>query len=137
MRWRQVVCRSVVRGPGVILDSILNRTAVSPVRLNPDLPPKLEEIINKCLEKDRNRRYQGAAEMRADLQRLKRDSESGKSAATTEAGTRMHSRRRLWGVVAGAAAVVLVSVAVLGVALLALPYLRCCTDPFDRRTSVC
>ncbi len=46
---------------GVIFDSILNRTAVSPVRLNPDLPPKLEEAINKCLEKDRNLRYQHAS----------------------------------------------------------------------------
>ena len=98
---------------GLIFDGIMNRAPVPPLRLNPDLPPKLEDIVNKALEKDRNLRYQGAAEMRADLQRLKRDSESGKSAATTEAGTRMHSRRRLWGVVAGAAAVVLVSVGFL------------------------
>ena len=60
---------------GVLFDSILNRTAVPPVRLNPDLPPKLEEIINKCLDKDRNLRYQHAADIRTDLQRLKRDSE--------------------------------------------------------------
>ena len=58
---------------GVIFDSILYRAPVSPVRLNPDLPPKLEEIINKCLEKDRNLRYQHASEIRTDLQRLKRD----------------------------------------------------------------
>jgi serine/threonine protein kinase len=67
---------------GVIFDSILNRTPVSVVRLNPDTPPKLEEIVSKCLEKDRNLRYQHASEIRADLQRLKRDTESGKMAAT-------------------------------------------------------
>jgi tetratricopeptide (TPR) repeat protein len=66
-----------------IFDAILNRAPVAPVRLNPDVPPKLEEIINKALEKDRNLRYQHAADMRTDLQRLKRDSESGHSAAAS------------------------------------------------------
>jgi serine/threonine protein kinase len=61
---------------GVIADAILNRNAVAPVRLNPDLSSKLEEVINKTLEKDRKLRYQNAAEIRADLQRLKRDSVS-------------------------------------------------------------
>jgi serine/threonine protein kinase/Tol biopolymer transport system component len=66
---------------GVIFDAILNRAPVAPVRLNPDLPPKLEEIINRALEKDRNLRYQHASDLHAELQRLKRDTDSGRSAA--------------------------------------------------------
>jgi eukaryotic-like serine/threonine-protein kinase len=68
---------------GVIFDSILNSAPVPPVRLNPDLPPELERIIDKCLEKDRNLRYQHASEIRTDLQRLKRDTDSGRVAAAT------------------------------------------------------
>jgi eukaryotic-like serine/threonine-protein kinase len=64
----------------VITDAILNRVPVAPVRLNPDIPPKLEEVINRALEKDRNLRYQHAADMRAELQRLKRDTDSGRTA---------------------------------------------------------
>ncbi|MDP9161571.1 MAG: protein kinase [Acidobacteriota bacterium] len=63
-----------------IFDSILHKDPVAPVRLNPDLPQRLEDIINKALEKDRNLRYQHALDMRADLQRLKRDSDSGRTA---------------------------------------------------------
>jgi serine/threonine protein kinase len=66
-----------------IFEAILNRVPIALVRLNPDLPPELERIINKALEKDRNLRYQGAAEVRADLQRLKRDADSGRSAAVS------------------------------------------------------
>jgi len=86
---------------GVIFKAILDGTPTPAVRLNPDLPPKLEEIINKCLEKDRNLRYQHASEIRTDLQRLKRDSESGKSAVTTrESGTPTRYRRLIWSVAA-------------------------------------
>jgi eukaryotic-like serine/threonine-protein kinase len=78
--------------PGIIFDAILNRAPVSPARLNPDVSPELERIINRALEKDRELRYQHASETRAELQRLKRDAdssrqvpvsaESGASAAT-------------------------------------------------------
>jgi eukaryotic-like serine/threonine-protein kinase len=64
----------------LIFESILNRAPVSPIRLNPDLPSKLEDIINRALEKDRDLRYQSAAEMRSELKRLKRDTDSGRSA---------------------------------------------------------
>jgi eukaryotic-like serine/threonine-protein kinase len=73
---------------GVICDSILNRHPTPAVRLNPELPAELERIINKALEKDRNFRYQGAAEMRADLQRLKRDTDSSRQVpVNTETAT--------------------------------------------------
>ncbi|HEX7423280.1 MAG TPA: protein kinase [Terriglobales bacterium] len=64
-------------------DSILNRPPAAPVRLNPDLPVELERIISKALEKDRNLRYQHAADMRADIQRLKRDTDTGRTAAAS------------------------------------------------------
>ena len=61
-----------------VFEAILNRAPIAPVRLNPNLPPKLEDIINRSLEKDRNLRYQHASDMRAELQRLKRDTETGR-----------------------------------------------------------
>ena len=79
---------------GVIFEAILNRDPLPPVRLNPDLPAELERIIHKCLEKDRDLRYQHASDLRTDLQRLKRDRDSAhlpisaKAAAATGIGKR-------------------------------------------------
>ena len=70
----------------VIFNAILERDPIAPIRLNPDLPAKLEDIINKALEKDRDLRYQGASEMRSDLARLKRDTETGR-AGVASSGT--------------------------------------------------
>jgi eukaryotic-like serine/threonine-protein kinase len=88
----------------VIFEGILNRAPVLPVRLNPDLPPKLEDIINRALEKDRNLRYQHASDMRAELERLKRDTESGRtsvaSSGTVAVGEAPATRvPKLWKVV--------------------------------------
>jgi len=93
---------------GLIAEAILNRKPVAPVRLNPDLSAKLEEIINKALEKDRKLRYQSAAEIRADLQRLKRDPDSGRATvAETEAGLKAARETIRWGVVTGATILVI------------------------------
>ncbi len=70
---------------GIIFDAVLNRPPVSPTRLNPDVPGELERIINRALEKDRDLRYQHASEMRAELQRLRRDTDSSRSVSTVSA----------------------------------------------------
>ena len=90
---------------GVILHAILEGPPVSPVRINPDVPAKLEEVISKCLEKDRNLRYQHASEIRTDLQRLKRDAESRQGVAATDATSKKDLLRR--GLIARAGGLVL------------------------------
>jgi eukaryotic-like serine/threonine-protein kinase len=88
---------------GVIAEAILNRTPVAPVRLNPDLLPNLEVIVNKALEKDRKLRYQSAADIRTDLQRLKRDSESDRVAVAAAESKRVKKSPRFqWAAVTGA-----------------------------------
>jgi serine/threonine protein kinase/tetratricopeptide (TPR) repeat protein len=79
---------------GLVTDGILNRAPVAPLRFNPNLPPKLEDIIHKALEKDRNLRYQSAGEMRGDLQRLKRDTESGSRPTATPSDSSLTSDGR-------------------------------------------
>jgi serine/threonine protein kinase len=99
---------------GVIAEAILNQKPVASVRLNPDLPPKLEEIVNKALEKDRKLRYQSAAEIRADLQRLKRDSDSGRAVtATVDVESKPVTKSTRWRLAAGAT-IVVVALAVGG-----------------------
>jgi serine/threonine protein kinase len=87
---------------GVVFEAILNRAPKPPLRLNPGLPARLQEIVDKALEKDRNLRYQHASELRADLQRLKRDLDSGRTAAVTP----RHRRSRRAAILAFAGAVV-------------------------------
>jgi serine/threonine protein kinase/Tfp pilus assembly protein PilF len=94
---------------GVISDAILNREPVAPVRLNPDVSPRLEEAIHKALEKNKKLRYQSAAEIRTDLQRLKRDSDTGRSdAATAQLESKSAWKSIRWAAVAGATIVVIV-----------------------------
>src|ERR1700683_1256340 len=84
---------------GMVFESILNRNPVPPVRLNPDLPLELERIVKKCLEKDRNLRYQHASDIHTDLRRLKRDTEPGRMTTDAKAGGASDIRKR-WKVIA-------------------------------------
>ena len=93
----------------VIFDAILHSAPAAPVRLNTEVPLELERIVNKLLEKDRELRYQGAAEVRADLKRLKRETESGKTASAPRAET---SSRTLW--LAAASVIVVAALAADG-----------------------
>jgi len=104
----------------LIFNAILERAPVAPARLNPDVPVELERVINKALEKDRNLRCQSAAEMRADLQRLKRDTESGKTAATPASLDQTLKHGKLWVVLASC-------IAVIGLAAVGTWYLRSAT----------
>jgi eukaryotic-like serine/threonine-protein kinase len=113
----------------VITDAILNRTPVPAVRLNPDVPAKLEEVTNKALEKDKKLRYQSAADMRTDLQRVRRDTESGRSAAAgaaaagsltaassgaTSTGTTVAKPAARWKIIAPVAALVILGLGIGG-----------------------
>jgi serine/threonine protein kinase/tetratricopeptide (TPR) repeat protein len=112
----------------VIFEAILNRPPVQPVRLNPDLPPQLDEILIKLLEKDRDLRYQSAADVRSDLKRLKRDSESGTMVAALSAGSsgrrsQLGPKKSTW-LVPG----VLVLVVALGISFVFLKRSRALTE---------
>jgi TolB-like protein/Tfp pilus assembly protein PilF len=95
---------------GVIFHAILSQAPVSPLRLNPQVPPKLEEIINKALEKDRKLRYQNAADLRTDLARLKRDTDSSRSVVGASAADSPVRQWWLSKAVLGIAAIVLIAV---------------------------
>jgi serine/threonine protein kinase/tetratricopeptide (TPR) repeat protein len=94
---------------GLIFDSILNRAPVPPVRLNADLPAELERIIGKCLEKDLNLRYQHASEIRADLRRLRRDTDSAQLPATASPEISARIKKRGIAVVLAAVVVLILS----------------------------
>jgi eukaryotic-like serine/threonine-protein kinase len=137
----------------VIFKAILDEAPVSPARLNPDLPLELERILHKALEKDRNLRYQNAADLRSDLARLKRDLDSGRSAgapsvggaagvSATSAAIQAASRPSRKYLIAGIAAVLLVAAAAGGVyflqgradthkisSLAVLPFVNATADP--------
>ena len=98
---------------GATFGAILHEAAISARQLNPQLSPRLEEIIKKCLEKDQNLRYQHASEIRSDIQRMKRDSESGPQAITDAGGARTTPKStKRWGIVAPIAAVLILGFSV-------------------------
>src|ERR1700739_2715772 len=102
---------------GVVFKTILDGTPTSAVRLNPDLPGELERIITKCLEKDRNLRYQHASDIRTDLQRLKRDTESSKVVGIPASAAKPLKSGKLW-IVGG------MCVAIIGLVVAGASYLR-------------
>ncbi len=128
---------------GVLFESILNKVPAPPARLNPELPPRVDDIIFKCLEKDRELRYQSAAELRADLKRLRRETQSARVIAesggtvATRAGARPWWKQKAF--LVAAAAVVLVVAAVGGYfalrgndlidSLAVLPFANSTNDP--------
>jgi eukaryotic-like serine/threonine-protein kinase len=92
----------------IVHEAILNRAPTPLARVNPDLSPELERIVNKAMEKDRKLRYQSAADIRTDLQRLKRDTDTTRSAAATAQGESKSARKSIrWAAVAGATIVVI------------------------------
>jgi eukaryotic-like serine/threonine-protein kinase len=112
---------------GIIFDAILNRAPVAPVRVNPDVPAELERIIDKCLEKDRDLRYQHASDIRTDLQRLRRDTDSGRVTSRAEA---VVTRVTRWKMIMPAAA------ALLAIAVAGYLYLRRTPQLTDKDTIV-
>ena len=116
-------------------DAILHKAPVSPVRLNPETSAELERIINKCLEKDRKLRYQTAADLRADLVRLKRDTDSGRvavmePAAPQTVGSTTHRQALLWGGVS------LLATVLIGLAIWTLRPSLEATAPVSRIASI-
>jgi len=93
---------------GVIFDAILNRAPAPPARLNPAIPIQLEQIIAKALEKDRELRYRSASDLRADLQRLKRDTDSARAMPFSTGQASRQKLRRLWPHLVGGAALAVV-----------------------------
>jgi len=124
-------CMMPFRGEstGVILEAILNRAPVPPVRLNPNVGPELERIIAKCLEKDRNLRYQHASEIRTDLQRMRRDTDSARLTTGLEARAESGPGKR-WQMIVPAA------VAALALSVAGYSYLHRATKLTDKDTIV-
>jgi serine/threonine protein kinase len=97
--------------PGTIFEAILNRAPIPALRVNPELPPELERIINKALEKDRQMRYQSAAELGTDLKRLRRDTDSGRTlpSRVVTATPVPVAGRKLWRILVPAALILIAS----------------------------